>query len=205
MAYLRTYIDPCAAYGWNGGPEFNTRIVSFDSGRERRNANWSEARQRYTLPFMNISREAYAAIRNMFQVCRGQLHVFLYRDPLNHTVENAIFGAGDGTETFYQLSKSSMLDGVIYTQNIYAIPDGEPVSVFVDGTPFPTGYTIDRDRGTITFDEPPDEDAVLSWSVANFDIWVRFAQDWLPFSIDNVNAHNGQVELMEMFPPLVTS
>lgn len=205
MAYLRTYIDPCAAYGWNGGPEFNTRIVSFDSGRERRNANWSEARHRYTLPFMNISREAYTAIRNMFQVCRGQLHVFLYRDPLDHTAVNEVFGIGDGVQTEFQLGKSSIIDGIIYTRNVYAIPDGEEVGITINGAPQISGIIVDRDRGTITFDPAPPEDAILRWSVANFDVWVRFAQDWLPFSIDNVNAHNGQIELMEMFPPAVTS
>ena len=62
MAHLNSYLDACAAYGWSGGPEFKTRIRLLANGRERRNADWSQGRHRYTLPFLNIGEARYRAI-----------------------------------------------------------------------------------------------------------------------------------------------
>ena len=71
MTHLRPYIDACETFGWSGGQEFNTRLVTLLNGRERRNANWSQGRHRYTLPFQNLMREQYRAVRQMHEVCRA--------------------------------------------------------------------------------------------------------------------------------------
>lgn len=201
--YLREYIATCEAYGWNGGPEFSTRIVTLANGRERRNADWQQYRNRYTLPFQNIDPEGYANIRQMFEVCRAQLHCFRYSDPLGRTAVDQLFATGDGVEDTFQLSTLSVQDGVTYQRNVYAIPDDGVLTVTVNGAPT-TDFVVDRDRGLIVFDTPPANDAVLRWS-GPFDIWVRFNNDWLPVSIDNrVSggfAHNGSIDLIEVAPP----
>lgn len=205
MAYLNVYLDVCAAYGWNGGPEGKTQIVEMANGRERRNADWDDVRHRYILPFLNIKKEQYRVIKNHHLVCRQMLHAFRYRDHLDDRAEDEFFGLGDGTTTTFQLSKFSELDGIVYQRRIYAIPtEPDDFEVYVNGVAT-TAYTLDRDRGVIEFDAAPAEDASLTWT-GTFDVWVRFAQDWLPFSIDNLNAVNGSVDLIEVAPPpLVTT
>lgn len=204
MTYLRAQIEACEAFGWEGGPEFRTRIVEMQNKRERRNADWAEARHRFTLPFQNIDPDRYANIKQMHLVCRGMLHAFLYRDPLDNEADDELFGVGDGTQTTFQLSKLSVIDGVTYQRNVYALPDVTPgFTVTANDSPV-SAYTLDRDRGLITFDSPPANGSLLRWS-GPFLVWVRFNQDWLPFSIDNRGpdgfAHNGTVDLMEVPPP----
>lgn len=204
MTYLRAQIEACEAFGWEGGPEFRTRIVEMQNKRERRNADWAEARHRFTLPFQNIDPDRYANIKQMHLVCRGMLHAFLYRDPLDNEADDELLAVGDGTQTTFQLSKLSVIDGVTYQRNVYALPGVTPgFAVTANDAPV-ASYTLDRDRGLITFDSPPANGALLRWS-GPFLVWVRFNQDWLPFSINSRSAngfvHNGTVDLIEVPPP----
>ena len=198
MAYLDAYLQPCPGYGWNGGPEFNTRIVEMASGRERRNADWAQARHRYSAPFENIRKDAYRLIKQMHLVCRGQLHCFRFRDELDYQASNEVFGVGDGVETVFPLRKISTIDGVSYERFVYAI-----LSAAITANGAPVTPTIDMDRGTVTFAAPPTAGHVLRWT-GEFDIWVRFNQDYLPFSLDNWDATNGTVDLLEVPPPEAT-
>lgn len=197
MSYLDAYLQPCPGYGWQGGPAFKTRIVEMKNGRERRNADIAEARHSFQSPFKNISKDAYRELKQMHLVCKGRLHCFKFRDELDYQAVNEVFGEGDGVETEFQLRKISVIDGISYIRNTYVVTDGEAV-VTVNGTP--TSVTVDADRGTVTFGAPPANSAVLrgTWE---FDVWVRFDQDYLPFSIDNKNAVNGSVDLIEVPPP----
>lgn len=200
MSYLDAYLQPCPGYGWQGGPAFKTQIVEMVSGRERRNAMIAEARHQFQAPFVNITREAYRNIKQMHLVCRGMLHCFKFRDELDYQADDEIFAQGDGSETTFQLRKISQIDGVSYTRNTYVINSGAVIRV--NGTP--TAVTVDADRGLVTFGAPPADGAVLSgdWT---FDVWVRFNQDYLPFSLDAANGSerfaNGTIDLIEVPPP----
>lgn len=197
MAYIRGYLETCEGFGWEGGPEFSTRTVTMANGFERRNGDWAEARRKFSLPFLNLSRDRYVPILDMFYAARGQLHCFLYRDPLDYQADNEFIGLGDGVTDEFQLSKLTVVDGFTYQRNVYAIPDDETIVVTVNGSP--TAVTVDKDRGTIFFASAPALNAQVRWS-GIFDCWVRFNQDYLPFSIDGPNARNGNVELIEMPP-----
>lgn len=208
--YVRAFIPACATFGWSGGPSFQTRIKVLINGRERRNADWSQEKNRYTVPFQNLSAEQYTTVRQMFQVCRGMAHDFLYQDPLDAYSDNEEFAVADGVTAEYQLSKLSAIEGVIYQREINALytagDDGEAVpstiSVTVNNTP--TVVTVDYDRGKVLFSPAPTIGSILRWS-GEFATWVRFDADWLPFSIDNRlsggYAHNGQITLLEQPPP----
>lgn len=200
MSYLRAYIVKCPGFGWQGGPSFKTRIVSMANGRERRNAEQAYARHAYSAPFRNIRPADYANIKQMHLVCRGMLHAFKFKDLLDYQAAGEVFGAGTGAQTVFQLRKISTIDGVSYTRNVYAI---RSAAVTVNGVA--AAPTIDMDRGTVTFAAAPAAAAVLRWT-GEFDIWVRFNQDDLPFSIDNKSPKNGllvngSVDLIEVPPP----
>lgn len=209
--YLKKYIAQCEAFGWSGGPEFQTRIVQMANGRERRNADWGQHRHRYTLPFQNIRPDGYATVRQMFEVVRGQLGEFLYYDPLSRLATDQLFGVGDGVTTEYQLSTLSVLDGVTYQREVYALytPDdgGDAIEVTptiaISGVPT-VAFVTDPDRGKVIFTVAPANGAPLRWS-GPFSVWVRFLNDWLPFSIDNRSGEgftiNGTIDLMELPPP----
>lgn len=210
--YVRAFIPACEGFGWSGGPEFKTRIRVLANGRERRNADWAQECNRYTLPFLNLGAEQYRSIRQMFQVCRGMAHDFLYRDPLDFEADTEEFGIGDGAAVEFQLSKLSAIEGVIYQREVHALyvpgsngSDAEPSSIAVTVNGVPTSVTVNYDRGTVVFAAPPAIGAVLRWS-GQFAVWVRFDIDWLPFSIDDRRgssdyARNGQIVLKEDHPP----
>ena len=194
--YIDAYIEPCGAYGWQGGPGFKTTIVTMRNGRERRNAEWEFARHSFTQPFLNIPPEDYANIKQMHLVAKGMTRCFKFTDELDYQALSEVFGEGDGVTTVFQLRKISVLAGVSYTRNTYVIRPGSVI--LKNGAT--VAHTLDVDRGLVTFSVAPASGATLS-GTWDFDLWVRFNQDDLPFSIDNLNAINGSVSLIEVPPP----
>lgn len=195
MAYLDTYLDPCPAYGWSGGSEFKTREVPMANGYSRYNADWSQEKLRISTNYLNITREAQAQIRKVFRVCRGRLHAFRFRDQLDYQADDLVFGIGDGSRLEFQLCALFTEDGETYRRNVHAIVSA---AITVNGAP--NAPLVDMRRGIVLFDAAPASGAILRWS-GEFDIWVRFAHDYLPFSIDDLDATNGQIELIEQPPP----
>lgn len=207
MSYLNITFQQCAGYGWQGGPTFNTQVVPMTSGRERRNAQIDQPQYQFQAPYQNIKRDAYSSIKDLFAVCRGRLHCFKFRDELDYIANNWQFGTGDGSTTVFQLGKVVAVGPVSYKTDIYVVDDLDPEApapVFtVNGAP--AAGTVDADRGTVTLSVAPANGAVLRWS-GWFMHWVRFNQDYLPFSIDNGNGQgehyiNGSVDLLSMKPP----
>lgn len=201
MAYINEYLlDVCQAYGWMGGDGFKTTIVEMSNGRENRNAEWAQAKHQYQVPFNNITKPDYAIIKSAHMLCRGQLNAFRFRDRLDFEATDEAFGIGDGVETEFQLLKQSLQDGVSYQRLVFA-PD-PTVTIKVNG--IVTAATVDYERGTVTFGAPPANAAGLEWT-GTFGVWVRFNQDYLPFSIDNGNGTdhyvNGSVDLIEVAAP----
>ncbi len=196
MTYIRAEIEECPAYGWQGGPNFKTLIVGMTNGRERRNADWAQARHSYSMPFMNISKEQYRNIKQMHYVCRGMVNCFQFQDQLDYQADNTFFGVGNGVKTEFQLGAISTIEGVSYERGIYLV---RPGAVVTDNGSV-ASPTIDNDRGIVTFSVAPANGNILRWS-GEFLVWVRFNQDSLPFSLDNLNAVNGTVDLIEVPPP----
>ncbi len=196
--WLDAYLAPCPGYGWDGGPTFSTSIEVLQNGDEDRNADWAEARHAYGAPFLNITKEAYRSLKTMFFATRGMLHAFRLVDELDHEAVDEIFGIGDGVEAIFQLRKISLVDGAEYSRNVYALPVAPVITV--NGVPT-VDFEVNLRTGQVMFDTPPAPTAVLRWT-GNFDVWVRFATDSLRFSLDNPNATNGMVELIEVPAPI---
>jgi uncharacterized protein (TIGR02217 family) len=196
MTYLRAEIEDCPAYGWQAKPSFKTLLVTMANGRERRNADQAYARHSYSVPFLNIDPVSYRGIKQMHYVCRGMVHCFQFVDELDNQATNELFATGDGTTKVFQLAKISTISGVSYNRNVYVIRNG--YSITDNGSAVTP--TVDQDRGTVTFASAPANGHALRWS-GSFALWVRFNQDDLPFSLDNLNAVNGTIDLIEVPPP----
>lgn len=196
MSYIDTFIPACGGYGWQGGPEFKTVIVEMRNGWERRNAEIANARHSFNIPYNNISPEDYIGIKQLHLIARGRLHNFKFIDELDSEADNEIFATGNGVQTVFQLRKLSLIDGVSYSRNVYVPLPG--ITVTNNGAA--ASPTIDYDRGFVTFAVAPGNGNALRWT-GRFALWVRFNQDDLPFSIDNLRVRSGQVSIIEDKPP----
>jgi uncharacterized protein (TIGR02217 family) len=199
MTILDTELDPCVGFGFAGGPEFSTRITGLANGHERRNARWASPRHRWTAPFANISDSDYREIKRVFMVCRGMANGFLFKDWLDFTATNEPLGDAPSGSTAVRLAKVSTADGVDYTRNITR-PLSAGFTLYQAGVA--KAGTLDVDTGLFTPTTAWTEGEALTWT-GEFRIPVRFANDWLPFSIDNRKgagfAVNGSVDLIEVF------
>lgn len=199
MAFLDVELDICPAYGWQGGPEFNTRVVSLRNSHERRNANAGIGRHRFVLPFLNISEASYLQkIHAMFNATRGRLHSFKVKDWTDHAVTNEPLGEAPPGSGPVQLVKTYTAGTETYVRTIT-----KPVAgavVYENGTP--KAGTLDTLTGIFTPTDPWVASATLTWT-GEFRVPVRFNTDALTSSIDNVRgdgyAINLSLELVEVF------
>lgn len=199
--FLAIQIKECPGFGFEGGPEFQTDIQSIVSGHEKRNANWAICRHKYTVPFENITDEAYHAIKTVFLLCRGRAHTFLHKDRTDHHATNESIGTGDGTTTTFQLSKLSTLAGTTATYTRVITKPASNVVVSVGGAP-DASAVVDASSGEVTFPTPPANGQTVSWT-GDFYVHVRFDNDYLPFSLENrfgsgSFAHRGTLDLLEV-------
>lgn len=196
MTSINAELDLCPGYGWQVQPEFSTLVKQLRSGRERRRSLWQYVKHRYALPFNNITDAAYLAhLKSVFLVCRGSAESFLVKDYSDYIADQAVFGAGDGAETAFDLYIVSTFGAASYARRIFYPVD--PV-FYVDGTPASATVT----DGVVTFADAPADGAVLSWS-GEFRVPVRFATDTFPMTIDSRSGDsyimNGSVELVEVW------
>lgn len=191
-------LDICPAFGWQGGPEFNTMIKRLRNGHERRRPLWGDVKHHYTLPFQNITDSAYLLqLKSVFLAAMGSANSFRVKDYSDFEAVAAVFGAGDGVNAEFQLGIVSQFGSTSYFRRIFW-PTSDSVYM-VDGAP--VGATFDYETGMLVFDAIPADGTVLSWS-GEFRVLVRFVSDTLPMSIDNrmgqAYAMNGSVELIEV-------
>jgi uncharacterized protein (TIGR02217 family) len=195
------------AFGWQGGPEFNTRVVPLKNGHERRNANWEEARHRYILPFKNIKSSDYLAqIKAAFFAMRGQTYSFLVKDHSDYQATMESLGTVPSGTTPIQLTKVSDFNGVItYTRTITKpVLSGFTMYQDAGSGPIAKAGTLNTTTGLFTPTTSWTSGATAYWT-GEFRVPVRFATDALPMTIDekfmgdNTFAMNGSVELVEVF------
>src|SRR5699024_4416741 len=199
--FLPIQIKECPGFGFEGGPEFQTDIQSIASGHEKRNANWAVCRHRYTVPYANITDEAYLAIKTVFLLTRGKAHTFLHKDWADHRADNESIGTGDGVTTEFQLSKLSTVSGTSATYERIITKPADDVSVSVDGVP-DSSAVVSATSGIVTFSSAPPSGKTITWT-GDFYVHVRFDIDYLPFSLDSrfqtgSYAHGGTIDLIEV-------
>lgn len=198
--FIDVELDICPAFGWQGGPSFNTRVVTTQSWVERRNANNIECRHSYSLPLQNIVDSDYLLLlKQVYMACRAQLHSFKVKDYSDFEANNEVFGEGDGATKVFQLSKTSVFGPASYVRDITKPVAG--LVVRVNSTV--TAVTVDTLTGLVTFAAAPANGAILRWT-GEFRVPVRFASDVLSTTIDNKRPNgdflvNGSVDLLEVF------
>ena len=189
-----------------GGPERATDVVTLASGREERNSRWAQSRRRYNAGYGVKSRADMAAVLAFFEERRGRFHSFLWRDGLDQssnggdgtpTPTDQVIGAGDGTTTAFQLSKTYGASFDPYIRSITK-PVAGSVRVAVDGTELTTGFSVDVLTGLVTLAAAPAAGKVVTAGFL-FDVPVRFDIDRLDIELTNFDAANApSIPLIEV-------
>lgn len=200
MAFYAIEIEECPGFGFQGGPEFSTNVQTLASGSEKRNADWAVCRHRYTVPFNNITDDAYLAIKRVFLLTRGKTHSFLFKDWGDYQATNEQFGTGDGSTKVFQLKKVSTVIGTSATYERDITKPSGTITVKSNGSVVTP--SIDIYTGEVTFAVAPANGAVLTWS-GEFRVQVRFDIDQLPFSLASIFrtggfANTGSLDLVEV-------
>lgn len=191
-------LDITPAFGWMVEPSFNTLIKTQRSGRERRRPLQDVVKHRFMLPFQNITDSAYLlGLKRVFLAARGSAYTFRAKDFSDYRADAAIFAAGDGLQTSFDLYIPSTFGDSTYSRLIL-YPVGAVFSV--NGTP--ASATFNATSKKVVFATAPPAASVLSWT-GEFRVLVRFASDAFPMTIDDRSGAqlvmNGSVELMEVW------
>jgi uncharacterized protein (TIGR02217 family) len=161
MTHLTTPLPGFISAGSEGWPSWLTEVGRLPSGGEQRNGA-----RAYSLREFNLShqiqrvQDLYAIVEH-FEVCRGQLHTFPFKDrhdykscaPLETiSALDCPIGTGDGTTAVFQLKKR-YLSGSDYYDRTILLPKSGTLLVAVAGVTKTetTHYTVDYLTGLITF------------------------------------------------------
>ena len=167
-------------------PLWSTGIDTSVSGIERRRQKWSYPVWKFKVGY-EVLRDAPANLElqklfAFFNAHAGSWKEFFYFDRSDNTATNQTFGTGDGVKTAFQLTRTTTVGAITYTEPVRAL-SGTP-TISVNGTPT-SAYTVGP-LGIITFTTPPAAAASLTWT-GNFFYLCRFAKD----ELDVVQMMNG--------------
>lgn len=163
-------------------PVWETQIYTSSSGRETRIQKWKSPRYKISIKFnfltdnsmqsVTLDKGDVERLKGFFNTLAGAFDDFLYFDDTENYVENQSFGVGDGQTTIFQLVRSLPY----YAEAVTGI--NEKPQIFVNGEE--AECEVDA-YGVVTFAEPPEADAVLTWT-GNYYFRVRFEDDELGLS-----------------------
>ncbi len=190
------------SFGATGGPERRNEIVSLTSGREKRNARFSQSRRHYDAGTGVRSLSDLHDVLAFFEARRGSLHAFRFRDPFDMkscrpdetvSAEDQVVGTGDGERVRFALVKTYG-EGEDAYQRLIARPAVETLSVAVDGVEklSPEDWSFDFATGEVVFapgSMPGAGEAVTAGY--EFDVPVRFDTERISISLTAFKA--GQI------------
>lgn len=216
MAELAEFHDvrfPVAiSFGATGGPERRNEIVHLTSGREQRNARFSQSRHHYDAGTGVRSLDDLHDVLAFFEARRGSLHAFRFRDPFDMkscrpdqppAPSDQLVGTGDGATQRFQLVKRYGEGDDAYLR-IISKPIADTLAVAVAGVPMtvPDDYSLDTQTGEIVFapGSIPAVGAAISAGF-EFDVPVRFDTERLSLSLKAFRA--GQIPSIPLVEVLV--
>ena len=136
-------------YNTDGGPEFSTDVVAFNSGFEQRNVSWAFGRGAWDYGDRNLPDVELAVIEKFFRARKGRAQGFRFKDYGDYKVVagEGILGAsgyGTGVPTYQMIKQYA--SGVDVDYRVIAKPVSGTCTVFGSGTP-----TVDYTTGIVSF------------------------------------------------------
>lgn len=208
MSFIDERLLEKVSYGFSGGPTFATTRVQLVSGREKRNAERSNPKWRFSAPYENIPDEYISEVRNAYIACWGPVESFRFKDWTDYQLNDVVIGTavGDTNETMqivkpYTFGTKTVnhiitkpVDSIKYNKANGYVEDSVALSVTADDTPI--SFAVDYDTGILTFTVSAGEVIRVT---GEFDFCVHFDEDSLDFTIANWRAHTGEIVLVEDF------
>ena len=164
MAFDEIELPLRVGFGSKGGPNFSTEIIVIDSGYERRNQNWAQARRVYDARAGVRSASDAATLLNFFHARAGRARGFRLKDWSDYssagdTISTPAFtdqtiATGDGVTNLFQLVKNYSSGGITHTR-VIGKPVGGSVLLGVNGAAMTSGWSLDTTTGLVTFAAPP--------------------------------------------------
>lgn len=195
MSFIESRLLTKVAYGFSGGATFATTKVELFSGIVSRNAERSLPLYRYRAPYNSIQTDDTALVVAAFNACLGGLHSFRFKDHTDFELTTEIIGTGTGgADQELQLIKTYTFGDQSVVRQIKK-PVAGTVDLFEDGAPMAS--SVDTETGIVTFTSGSTSPLPVITATCEFDVPVMFVDDDLQFSIHNLEAHSGEINLME--------
>lgn len=173
--------------GARGGPAYKTSVVVMGSGREQRNKNWDQARNKWDIGFGIQDLDDLMEVVTFFRAREGMSRGFLFKDWSDYRATQDLIGVGDGVAVEYQLARYYGSGVAVHLRTITR-PITSTVLVYVNGVlkTLTTDYTLSS-SGLITFVvAPPNTHEVRA--TFEFDVPVRFDTDELAIDLETYDA-----------------
>jgi hypothetical protein len=168
-------------------PTFNTIIQAPVSGRGEIRASlqpypiWEfDFPLNYARGGEQLPQSVYGYLLGFFIQMGGEFSDFLYLDPNDNTVANALLGLGDGSTANFQLVRpiGNLGSDIVQNPMQSATSPYLALAIMVNGTPT-SDYNLGP-NGIIEFNTAPASGAVLTWT-GSYWYRVRFDSDGLTF------------------------
>lgn len=191
MAFHEIRFPDNISRGARGGPSRRTQIVELASGDEERNASWADSRRRYDVSYGIRRADDLAAVVAFFEARNGRLFGFRFKDWSDYkscppsgipAPADQQIGTGDGTQTEFQLVKHYASGPRTWSRTITKPVTGT-VTIALNGTPQPSGWSVDPATGIVSFAAAPGNGVAIRAGF-EFDVPVRFDSDTLDVTLD---------------------
>ena len=185
MAFDEIRLPDEISLGSAGGPGFKTTVLFTDSGVEERSARWATSRRQYNVILGVRKFDDMTAFQNFWIARQGSLKGFRFKDFSDFTTASnhrtapsdtdEVLGAGDGSQTQFQLLKTYVSGPVTRTRNLTKPVAGTTV-ISLNAVPQSSGFTVDTTTGIVTFTVAPGGGVAVG-AGCEFDVPVRFGQE----------------------------
>ena len=189
MAFHEVRLDEDIERGAQGGPRFNTTVLTLTSGFERRNINWVQTRGEWDIGYGLQKKTQFTVVLDFFYAREGRAHGFRFKDWTDFELARQVIGITDTVQASFQIFKRYESGGITFDRTLKKIVDGT-VSVFVNNVLIVEGagadqYTLDDNTGLVVLGATLVAQTATNVEVAcEFDVPVRFANDALDLVAD---------------------
>ena len=145
------------SYGSRGGPSWNTSVITLNSGHEKRNKNWTDARYSFDVAYGIKTQTELLALVDYFNRVNGRADGFRYKDHADFQAINELL-VPDGSPT------AQLIKTYGSSSNTWARDITKPIAgaTFLrGGSPLTSiSPSVDTTTGIITL--PADSSAVIA-------------------------------------------
>lgn len=199
MAFHETRLPEDVERGAQGGPGFNTTIITLSSGFERRNINWEHARQRWDIGYGVLERDGsvnerdFQEVLAFFYAREGRAHGFRFKDWADFELARQVIGQTDGSTEDFQVFKRYTSGATNYDRDLTKLV-ASSLTVWVDNTEISEGtgnsqYEVNLDTGVISLGSTLAAQSGTDIEIeCEFDVPVRFDIDQLDLNVIWYNA-----------------